>query len=94
MTSGQVLYLDGDYAAAANAYRRALAANPGDAMAQKNLGLCHLEMGERNAGEADLRAAVRAAPAMTGHVIGALAMASHGRFFLRLSAAMDFLRKA
>lgn len=93
MTLGQMLYLDGDYAAAAKAYRQALAGNPGDAAARKNLGLCHLEMGERDAGEADLRAAVRAAPQMTGHAISALAMASHGRFFLHLSAAVDFLRK-
>jgi tetratricopeptide (TPR) repeat protein len=93
MTLGQVLYLDGDYAGAADAYRRALAANPGDVAAQENLGLCHLEMGKRDAGEAELRAAVRAAPQMAGHAISALAMASHGRFFLRLGAAMDFLRK-
>jgi Tfp pilus assembly protein PilF len=70
-----------------------LAANPGDAAARKNLGTCRLEMGERAAGEADLRAAVRAAPQLAGHAIAALALASHGRFFLRLSAAMDFLRK-
>jgi predicted Zn-dependent protease len=93
MTLGQVLYLDGDYAGAADAYRQALAANPGDAGAKKNLGSCRLEMGERDAGEADLHAAVRAAPQLAGHAIAALALASHGRFFLRFSAAMDFLRR-
>jgi tetratricopeptide (TPR) repeat protein len=93
MTLGQVLYLDGDYAAAADAYQRVLAVNPGDAAARKNLGSCRLEMGERAAGEAELHAAVRAAPQLAGHAIAALALASHGRFFLRLSAAMDFLRK-
>jgi len=92
MTWGQLLYLDGDYAAAADVYRRILAANPADAAAQKNLGSCRLEMGERDAGEADLCAAARAAPQLAGHVIAALALASHGRFFLRLSAATDFLR--
>ena len=91
-TLGQALYLDGDYAAAADAYRRVLAANPGDAAAQKNIGSCRLEMGERAAGEADLRAAVGAAPQLTGHAIAAMALASHGRLFLRLSAAIDFLR--
>src|SRR6185369_12629366 len=50
MTLGQVLYLDGDYAAAADTYQSMLAANPGDAAARKNLGTCHLEMGERAAG--------------------------------------------
>ena len=93
MTLGQLLYLDGDYAAAADAYQRVLAVNPGDAAARKNLGSCRLEMGERAAGETDLRAAVRAAPQLAGHAIAALALASHGRFFLRLSAAMDFLRE-
>ncbi len=91
-TLGQVLYLDGDYAAAADVYRRLLAANPGDAGAQKNLGSCRLEMGERDAGEADLRAAVGAAPQLAGHAIAAMALASHGRLFLRHSAAMNFLR--
>jgi tetratricopeptide (TPR) repeat protein len=90
---GQVLYLDGDYAAAADAYRRALAVNPGDAAARANLGACRLELGERAAGEADLRAAVRAAPQLAGHAIAAMAMASHGRFFLHLSAATDFMRR-
>jgi Tfp pilus assembly protein PilF len=94
MTLGQVLYLDGDYAAAADIYRRVLAANPGDAAARKNLGSCRLEMGERDGGEADLRMAVRAAPQLAGHAVAALALASHGRLFLRHSAAMDFLRQA
>jgi predicted Zn-dependent protease len=91
---GQVLYLDGEYAAAADAYRQALAANPGDAAARANLGACRLELGERAAGEADFRAAVRAAPQLAGQAIAAMAMASHGRFFLRLSAATDFMRRA
>jgi len=90
---GQVLYLDGDYAAAIDAYRRALAANPNDAAARANLGACRLELGERAAGEADLQAAVRAAPQLAGPAIAALAMASHGRFFLRLGAATEFVRR-
>ena len=93
-TLGQVLFLDGDYAAAADAYRRALTANPADAGTRANLGACRLEMGERAAGEADLRAAVRAAPQLAGHAINTLALASHGRFFLHLSAAADFVRRA
>ena len=93
-TLGQVHYLDGDYAAAADVYRRVLAANPGDAAARKNLGSCRLEMGERDAGEADLRMAVSAAPQLAGHAIAALALASHGRLFLRHGAAMNFLRQA
>jgi len=91
-TLGQLLYLDGDYAAAADAYRRVLATNPGDAAVQKNIGTCHLEMGKRDIGEANLQAAVRAAPQLAGHALAAMALSSHGRFFLRLDAATDFLR--
>jgi tetratricopeptide (TPR) repeat protein len=90
---GQVLYLDGDYAGAADAYRRALAANPGDAAARANLGACRLELGERVGGEADIQAAVRAAPQLASQAIATLAQASKGRFFLRLSAAMEFIRR-
>jgi len=91
-TQGQLLYLEGDYAAAATAYRSALALNPGDAATRQNLGSSLLEMGQREAGEADIRAAVRAAPQLTGHAIAALSESSHGRMFLRPSAALAFLR--
>jgi tetratricopeptide (TPR) repeat protein len=87
----QVMHLDGDYAAAADTYRRALALRPDDAAARKNLGACLLEMGEREAGEASMRTAIRAAPQLTGPAIISLAAASYGRFFLRPSAAANFL---
>jgi tetratricopeptide (TPR) repeat protein len=90
----QVIHLDGEYAAAADLYRRALALRPDDVAARKNLGACLLEMGERDAGEASLRAATRAAPQLTGPAIISLAAASHGRFFLRPSAAATFLQKS
>jgi tetratricopeptide (TPR) repeat protein len=88
----QVTQLDGEYAAAADTYRRALALRPEDAMVRKNLGTCLLEMGERDAGEASVRAAVRAAPQLAGAAMFSLAAASHGRFFLRWSKAEEFLR--
>jgi predicted Zn-dependent protease len=91
-TLGRVLYLDSDYAAAADVFARVLAANPRDVAAQINLGACRLEMGGRGAGEAELRAAMRAAPQLLSHALAALCHASHGRFFLRPSRAMDFLR--
>jgi len=87
----QVMHLDGEYADAADIYRRALALRPGDAATLKNLGACLLEMGERDAGEASIRAAIRAAPQLVGPAIISLAEASHGRFFLRPSAAANFL---
>lgn len=88
----RVMALDGDYAAAADLFRRALGLRPDDAMTRNNLGACLLEMGERETGEASLRAVVRNAPQMAGLAITSLAAASHGRFFLRPSAAAKFLR--
>jgi tetratricopeptide (TPR) repeat protein len=88
----KVMALDGEYAAAADLFRRALGLRPDDAVTRNNLGACLLEMGERDAGEATLRAVARGAPQMAGRAITSLAAASHGRFFLRPSAVAKFLR--
>ena len=88
----RVMALDGEYAAAADLFRRALGLRPDDVMSRNNLGLCLLEMGQREAGEASLRAVARGAPQIAGLAITSLATASHGRFFLRPSAAAKFLR--
>ena len=87
----KVLALDGEYAAAADLFRRALGLRPDDAVTRNNLGACLLEMGERDAGEAALRAAARSVPQMAGLAVTSLAAASHGRFFLRPSAVAKFL---
>jgi tetratricopeptide (TPR) repeat protein len=86
----QVMLLDGEYASAADAYRHALALRPDNATARANLAVCQLEMGERDAGEASLRAATRGRPEMLGRAIHSLAAASHGRFFMRPSAVTKF----
>jgi Flp pilus assembly protein TadD len=88
----RVLLLEGEYASAADAYRHALAHRPDDAMTRADLAACLLEMGERDAGEANLRSAFRSGPQMIGRTIYALAASSHGRFFFRPSAAAKFLR--
>jgi Flp pilus assembly protein TadD len=88
---GKVMALDGEYAAAANHYRRALGLRPDDVEKRNSLGICLLEMGERDAGEASLRAVAREAPQLAGLAITTLSAASHGRFFLRPSAAAKFL---
>jgi Flp pilus assembly protein TadD len=88
----KVMALDGEYAAAADLFRRALGLRPDDAVTRNNLGTCLLEMGERDAGEATLRAVVRGVPQMAGQTITSLAAASHGRFFLRPGAVAKFLR--
>lgn len=83
---------DGDYAAAAALFRRALALNPEDIATRMSLGACLLELGEREDGEASLRVAARGGPQMAGQAITALASAAHGRFFLRPSDAAKFFR--
>jgi Flp pilus assembly protein TadD len=88
----KVMALDGEYAAAADMFRRALGLRPDDAVTRNSLGVCLLEMGERDAGEANLRAVAGSTPQMAGQAITSLAAASHGRFFLRPSAAAKFLR--
>ncbi|WP_244548757.1 tetratricopeptide repeat protein [Bradyrhizobium canariense] len=87
-----VTLLDGEYASAADIYRRVLALRPDDTTAQANFGVCLLEMGERDAGEAVLRSTTRGKPEMMGRAIHSLAASSHGRFFLRPSAIAKFLR--
>ena len=88
----KVLLLDGEYASAADACRRALALRPDDAMTRADLAACLLEMGDREAGEASLRSAVRGRPQMLGRATYALVHSSHGRFFFRQSAAAKFLQ--
>jgi tetratricopeptide (TPR) repeat protein len=87
----RVMALDGDYGSAVETYRRALALRPDDALTRANLGVCLLEMGERDAGEASIRAAARGRPEMIGRAIMSLATTAHGRFFMRPSAATKFL---
>jgi tetratricopeptide (TPR) repeat protein len=85
----RVSALDGDYAAAADLYRRALALRPGDPAALIALGKCLLELREREAAEAVLRQA--AAGGGTGLALTALSATPHGRLFLRPSDAAAFL---
>jgi Flp pilus assembly protein TadD len=89
---GRLLVLDGDYADAARTFRRALELRPDDSVCRTNLGICLMEIGDRNGGEASVREAIRGRPEMFGHAIMALAASSHGRFFLRPSAAAKFLK--
>jgi predicted Zn-dependent protease len=87
----KVMAVDGEYAEAAGLYRHALGLQPDDAVTRVNLGKCLLELGEREAGEATLRAATRGSTQLAGQAITALAAAPHGRFFLRPSAVAKFL---
>lgn len=88
----RVLLLDGEYASAADTYRRALGLRPDDALARADLAACLLEMGQREAGEASLRSALRGRAQMLGRATYALVNSSHGRFFFRQSAVAKFLQ--
>jgi tetratricopeptide (TPR) repeat protein len=88
---GRALRLKGDYAAAADAYRHALALRPDDALSRVNLAACLLETGNRDGAEAALRAIVRGRPDMLGRATYTLTAASHGRCFFYLNAAAKFL---
>ncbi|MCC8942405.1 tetratricopeptide repeat protein, partial [Bradyrhizobium sp. Arg68] len=90
-TLARVLLLDGNYAGAADLYRQVLALRPDDAMTRADFSACLLEMGDRAAGEANLRLALRGRPHMIGRTTHALAKSSHGRFFFRPSAFAKFL---
>jgi Flp pilus assembly protein TadD len=90
---GRALILDGDYDAAAEAFRHVLALRPDDVLSRANLATCLFEMGQRDRGEAALRAILRGRPQMLGRVAFALATSSHGRFFFRPSAAARFLER-
>jgi predicted Zn-dependent protease len=87
----RTIALDGEYPAAAELYQRALDLRPDDAATRIALGKCLLELGERDAGEAELRRAAQGAAELTGMAGRALAGAPYGRFFLRPSALARFL---
>jgi tetratricopeptide (TPR) repeat protein len=89
----RILLLDGEYAAAADAFKHALGLRPDDAMTRADFAACLLEMGERDAGEAQLRSAFRGRPQMLGRTTKALVNSSHGRFFFRQSAVAEFLQR-
>lgn len=88
---GRALRLKGDYAAAADAYRHALALRPDDALSRVSLAACLLETGNRDGAEAALRTIVRGRPDMLGRATYALTAASHGRCFFYLNVAAKFL---
>lgn len=87
----RVMALDGETEAAIELFRVALASQPRDSVVQIELGKCLLDLGERKAGEAMLRAGARG-PTQWGPALRALAAGAHGRFFLKPSAAARFFQ--
>lgn len=89
----RVMALDGEPAVAVDLFRFALASQAEDPAVRIELGKCLLDLGEREAGEAMLRAGAHGAEEW-GPTLRALAAGAHGRFFLRPSAAARFLQVA
>ena len=82
----------GEHAAAAEHFRRCLTSRPDDASLWLNLGHCLLALGQSEAGYNCFRAASRGDPARAGVALSSLVRSSHGRFWLRPSEAVRFLR--
>ena len=87
-----VMALDGEHAAAVDLYHRALELQPDNAVTRIALARALLDMGDRDAGEAELRRVAAAAPDNVGPAIRALAAGPHGRAFLDPAAAAAFLK--
>jgi tetratricopeptide (TPR) repeat protein len=89
---GMVLLDGGEFGAAAGHFRRCLASQPDKANAWLNLGYCLLELGERDAGHDCFRRAARAGPHLRGMALSAIVSSAHGRFWVRPSEALRFMR--
>ena len=89
---GRALQAERDFARAAEVYRRLLAVTPKDAAAMIGLGVCLLELDQKNEGLRYLRAAARTSAKMFGEAIAALIDAGRGRFWIRPSDAARALR--
>jgi len=88
---GIALQYDGDFARAAERFRRVLTHDPAHHRASMNLGYCLIELGQLDEGIACLRAAVQAAPHNYGTALRMLISAGRGRFWLKRSAAAERL---
>ena len=82
----------GECEPAADYFRGALQINPNDQPAWLHLGHCLLELGQLDAGYNCFRTAARGDARHYGNALSSFAAANRGRFWLRPSAAMRFLR--
>jgi tetratricopeptide (TPR) repeat protein len=81
-----------DYQVAAAYFRRCLTIRPDDAAALINLGHCLLELGQHDAGYDCFRTAGRGSAIRYGNALSALVCSGRGRFWLKPSAAAQFMR--
>jgi len=89
---GTALLLEGECERAADQFRVVLAHRPDHLRARLDLAHCLLELGQFEAGVAELRTIVRAGPQYCGEALKMLASSRRGRLWLRPSAAAAFLQ--
>ena len=82
----------GECGPATEYFRRSLQINPNDQAAWLHLGHCLLELGQLDAGHNCFRTAARGDAKHYGNALTSFAAANRGRFWLKPSAAMRFLR--
>jgi tetratricopeptide (TPR) repeat protein len=84
----------GENEAAVGFFRRYLTTRPNHWDAWLSLGHCLLELGDLDAGYECFRTAARGDPARAGNAIASLVKSARGKFWLKPSAASQFLRGA
>jgi tetratricopeptide (TPR) repeat protein len=89
---GATLMDDGEFARAAERFRQALARDAAYVQARIGLGTCLLELGQRGEALAHLRAAAKAGPQFYSKALRAIVSSGHGQFWLKPSAAAEFLQ--
>jgi len=82
------------FAQAATLFKRLLSIDPNDYAARIALGICQVEAEETDAGLENLSIASGADATTFGQALGALVYAGRGRFWLKRSAAEQFLKRA
>jgi Flp pilus assembly protein TadD len=90
--SGLALLYEGELERAIERFRQVLAIQPDHPSAQLEVAHCLLQLGRSEDAISSLRAMVRGAPHHYGKALKALVSASRGRFWMRPSAAAQFLK--
>jgi Flp pilus assembly protein TadD len=88
---GAALLYEGEIERAVERFRQVLAVQPDHVSAQLDLAHCLLQLGRSDDAIASLRALVRSAPHLYGKALRALVSAGRGQFWIRRSAAAQFL---
>jgi tetratricopeptide (TPR) repeat protein len=91
---GAALLYEGEIERAVERFRQVLAVQPGHLRAQLDLVHCLMQLGHSEDAIASLRAMVRAAPQNYGQALRAVVSAGRGRFWIRRSAAAQFLNSS